>query len=57
MMVALLPAAVLAVRDEFAMPLDREFYESEWREQMQKMDAAWQATKDLIASSLNQKSS
>lgn len=44
-----LPEAVLAVRTEMEMPLDREFYEAQWREQTRKMEEAWVAARERLA--------
>jgi type II secretory pathway pseudopilin PulG len=48
-LVTRLPDAVLAVRKEMEMPLDREFYEALWQEQTRKLDEAWRETKDRLA--------
>jgi hypothetical protein len=49
---ARLPDAVLAVRNEMEMPLDREFYEAQWRVQTQKMEEAWVAAKARLTATL-----
>jgi hypothetical protein len=48
-LIAHLPNAVLAVRREMELQLDRLFYESEWQEQVRKMDEAWSAAKGRLA--------
>jgi len=44
-----LPDAVLAVRSEMEMPLDRTFYEAQWQDQIRKMDEAWAAAKARLS--------
>lgn len=46
--VPLMPTAVLAVRSEMEMPLDRVFYEAQWQEQIRKMEEAWAEAKARI---------
>jgi hypothetical protein len=47
-----LPDAVLAVRSEMEMPLDRAFYEAQWCDQIRKMDETWAAAKARLAATL-----
>jgi hypothetical protein len=47
-----LPNAVLAVRKELEMPLDRVFYEALWQEQTRKIDEAWRAAKGRLANDI-----
>jgi hypothetical protein len=46
--IARLPDVVLAVRNEMEVPLDRDFYEAQGKEQTRKMDEAWIAAKERL---------